>query len=269
MFQSKTGGDEEDDDASYQLEMMRCLREVNVDNNTVGWYQSTYLGSYQTLEMVETFASYQESIKCCVCIAYDPQAAAQGSFGLRAMKLKDKFLKLFREGQISASTLNQEGITARDIFQDLPITITNSSLVSAMFTRLQPDVGDQGDFDRLSFVEPHLLERNLEFMMGSMDDYQSKIYEVSQFHRMSQRHEVQHQQWLQKRKVENAQRMAAGEEPLGDEDPNYSGPLPEPSRLESYLIGNQAAQFGERINVAGGQTLQKLCLMNALYANSS
>lgn len=24
--------------ANYQLEMMRCLREVNVDNNTVGWY---------------------------------------------------------------------------------------------------------------------------------------------------------------------------------------------------------------------------------------
>ena len=23
--------------ANYQLEMMRCLREVNVDNNTVGW----------------------------------------------------------------------------------------------------------------------------------------------------------------------------------------------------------------------------------------
>jgi hypothetical protein len=32
----------------YALEMMRCLREINVDNNTVGWYQSTYLGSYYT-----------------------------------------------------------------------------------------------------------------------------------------------------------------------------------------------------------------------------
>lgn len=35
------GGEEEDeveaDGANYQLEMMRCLREVNVDNNTVGW----------------------------------------------------------------------------------------------------------------------------------------------------------------------------------------------------------------------------------------
>lgn len=37
------GGEEDDeveaDGANYQLEMMRCLREVNVDNNTVGWYE--------------------------------------------------------------------------------------------------------------------------------------------------------------------------------------------------------------------------------------
>jgi translation initiation factor 3 subunit H len=39
MLQARN--DEEDglegDGASYQLDMMRCLREVNVDNNTVGW----------------------------------------------------------------------------------------------------------------------------------------------------------------------------------------------------------------------------------------
>lgn len=29
--------DDESAGASYQLDMMRCLREVNVDNNTVGW----------------------------------------------------------------------------------------------------------------------------------------------------------------------------------------------------------------------------------------
>ena len=40
-FQSRGGEEEEEveaDGANYQLEMMRCLREVNVDNNTVGWY---------------------------------------------------------------------------------------------------------------------------------------------------------------------------------------------------------------------------------------
>lgn len=33
--------DEQDDGtidaSSYQVDMMRCLREVNIDNNTVGW----------------------------------------------------------------------------------------------------------------------------------------------------------------------------------------------------------------------------------------
>jgi translation initiation factor 3 subunit H len=39
VFQTREEDEElEADGANYQLEMMRCLREVNVDNNTVGWY---------------------------------------------------------------------------------------------------------------------------------------------------------------------------------------------------------------------------------------
>ena len=34
------------DGANYQLEMMRCLREVNVDNNTVGWYVKLFSSDY-------------------------------------------------------------------------------------------------------------------------------------------------------------------------------------------------------------------------------
>lgn len=43
--------------------MMRCLREVNVDNNTVGWYQSSMMGNYQTQETIDSFINYQDSIK--------------------------------------------------------------------------------------------------------------------------------------------------------------------------------------------------------------
>ena len=60
MVEEADEGDEpEVSGASYQLDMMRNLREVNVDNNTVGWYQSTYLGSYQTVDFIETFLTYQ------------------------------------------------------------------------------------------------------------------------------------------------------------------------------------------------------------------
>jgi translation initiation factor 3 subunit H len=94
------GGEEDDeveaDGANYQLEMMRCLREVNVDNNTVGWYQSTYMGSFQTVELIETFLNYQENIKRCVCIIYDPLRSSQGVLALKALKLTESFMDLYK-----------------------------------------------------------------------------------------------------------------------------------------------------------------------------
>jgi hypothetical protein len=39
------GGDD------YELDMMKALRKVNVDNNRVGWYQSTFLGSYWSVRL--------------------------------------------------------------------------------------------------------------------------------------------------------------------------------------------------------------------------
>lgn len=89
----------ETDGANYQLDMMRCLREVNVDNNTIGWYQSTIFGSYQTLELIETFHNYAESIKRCVCIIYDPMQSSQGGLSLKAIKLKDNFMEVYKGGK--------------------------------------------------------------------------------------------------------------------------------------------------------------------------
>ena len=60
------GGAEEDGDedgAEYQMHMMQCLREVNVDNNTVGWYQSTYFSSFIDDSCIDTQFNYQVSVR--------------------------------------------------------------------------------------------------------------------------------------------------------------------------------------------------------------
>lgn len=41
-------------------------------------YQSTMMGAFQTMELIETFINYQESIKRCICIIYDPQRTKTG-----------------------------------------------------------------------------------------------------------------------------------------------------------------------------------------------
>jgi hypothetical protein len=49
---------------------MRCLRDVNVDHNTVGWYQSTYLGSFVNPTLVQTQFNYQQDLGQQIVVVY-------------------------------------------------------------------------------------------------------------------------------------------------------------------------------------------------------
>jgi len=72
-------GIEDLDGEEYQMEMMKMLREVNVDNNCVGWYKSIYVGSFCQTPLVETQFSYQENLSDnCVVLLYDPIATGKG-----------------------------------------------------------------------------------------------------------------------------------------------------------------------------------------------
>lgn len=74
---------------------MRCLRDINVDYYTVGWYQSTYLGSFLNKALIETQFNYQTTIKKCVVVVYDPLRTAQGVLSINAYRLTEGFMKLY------------------------------------------------------------------------------------------------------------------------------------------------------------------------------
>ncbi|EEF32586.1 eukaryotic translation initiation factor 3 subunit, putative [Ricinus communis] len=161
----------EADGANYQLEMMRCLREVNVDNNTVGWYQSTLLGSFQTVELIETFMNYQENISRCVCIIYDPSRSEQGVLALKALKLSDAFMELYRNNNFTGEKLRERNLSWVDIFEEIPIKVSNSALISAFMSELETDSPvTQCDYDRLQLSTNPFLERNVEFLVECMDE---------------------------------------------------------------------------------------------------
>ncbi|PNX92556.1 eukaryotic translation initiation factor 3 subunit h-like protein, partial [Trifolium pratense] len=192
----------EADGANYQLEMMRCLREVNVDNNTVGWYQSTLLGSYQTAELIETFMNYQENIRRCVCIIYDPSRADQGVLALKALKLSDSFMELYRSNNFTGEKLRENNLSWVNIFEEIPIKVSNSSLISAFMTELEPETPViQCDYDRLQLSTSSLMERNMEFLIECMDDLSVEQQKLQYHYRSLSRQQAQQQAWLQKRRI--------------------------------------------------------------------
>ena len=54
----------------YQMEMMRHLRHVNVDHLHVGWYQSTYFGSFINKVLLHSQYEYQHTIEESVVLVY-------------------------------------------------------------------------------------------------------------------------------------------------------------------------------------------------------
>ena len=65
---------------SYQLEMMKNLRHVNIDHLHVGWYQSTNFGTYINKALVDSQFNYQFSIDESIVLIYGQSKLADLSF---------------------------------------------------------------------------------------------------------------------------------------------------------------------------------------------
>ncbi|KAF2591093.1 hypothetical protein F2Q70_00039935, partial [Brassica cretica] len=141
------------------------------------------------------------------------------------------------------------------------IKVSNSALVSAFMTELETDAPvSQGDYDRLHSSTTPFLENNMDSNITTGTCLVSK--------RNSKPGSRSEGRGLVDR-TENMARKSAGEEPLPEEDPSNPifKPIPEPSRLESFLITNQVSNFCGQINGVAGQNFSRLYLTKALHDN--
>jgi len=236
--------DEAESGAKYSLEMMRHLREVNVDNNTVGWYTSTYLSSFLSESLIQDQFNYQTTISKCVVVVYDPLKTNQGELSLKAYRLSDAFITLYQNEDFTAASIARAGLSYNTIFEEIPIKISNISLVKAFLAELEDnDFLDRGaEFDRLSDVSSDaFLEKGMRYLIKSIDalDNEQKKFQKFQYYQKNQR-------------------QRRGEE----ED---SRPLPQPpSQLDNLLITGRVNNYCDQINQFVGQGFSKLCMLQGL-----
>lgn len=86
----------------YQNEMIKFLREVNVDANNVGWYTSANMGNFINLQTIENQFFYQKEMnERTVALVHDVSRTSQGSLSLRAFRLSPQFMASYKEGKFT------------------------------------------------------------------------------------------------------------------------------------------------------------------------
>ena len=63
-----------------------CFRQVNVDHQHVGWYQSSQFGNFLSSQLLESQFSYQTSIEESVCLVFDTAKTSQGFLSVKAYR---------------------------------------------------------------------------------------------------------------------------------------------------------------------------------------
>ncbi len=84
---------------TYQNEMIKCLREVNVDANNVGWYTSANMGNFINTSLIENQYHYQKELnERTVALVHDVSRSSQGALSLRAFRLSPAFMAAYKDG---------------------------------------------------------------------------------------------------------------------------------------------------------------------------
>jgi translation initiation factor 3 subunit H len=87
---------------AYQNEMIKYLREVNVDANNVGWYTSANMGNFVNASMIENQYHYQKEVnERTVALVHDVSRSSQGALSLRAFRLSPNFMAAYKEGKFT------------------------------------------------------------------------------------------------------------------------------------------------------------------------
>ena len=87
---------------AYGNEMIKFLREVNVDANNVGWYTGASMGNFVNLNTIENQFFYQnQPNEKTVALIYDVSRSSQGSLNLRAYRLSPQFMTAFKEAKFT------------------------------------------------------------------------------------------------------------------------------------------------------------------------
>lgn len=256
----------------YQLEMMRMLREVNVDNNCVGWYQSMYLGIYSTAALLENQWSYQTDLSPnAVVILYDPMQTAHGNLMIHCYRLTEECLdyktnskntyidpnKIFEEIPVKLTNPGLVRALLADIITDGSTAAATSSLMQSVATGSSLTVNADTTFDRLDLSTNPYLEKHLEFLCSWVDDLASEQQKFQYYTRQLNQGK-RGSEWRNKNK--------SGEAEEGDGEGWASSSAPR--RMESLLISNQIRSYCNQMDKFAGGGLGKLFLAGGLHNNN-
>ncbi|GAB6029931.1 hypothetical protein CHUAL_005627 [Chamberlinius hualienensis] len=262
--------DEDFDEMEYQMEMMRHLRQVNIDHLHVGWYQSTYYGGFLNKALLDSQFSYQSSIEESVVLIYDPLKTSRGFLSIKAYRLSPVAMQMYKDGDFTTDSVKTNKLSFENMFDEIPVVIKTSQLCNALLCELSEMIPEHQGNQYLDLGTATGFVKSMRSLMDSVEELTQETNKVLNHQRQVVKQQQAKQQFLQKRAQENAARLSRGEPPLPEDEVNkLFKPIPPPGRLDSLLLSGQISSYCNQISQFSTQSIGKLFVAEALQPNKA
>jgi len=255
----------------YQSQMLRSLNEVGSVDSVVGFYQSVKLDAFFKHSLVEAQAIHQEKLRHGgIVIVHDTTTTSQGNASFRAFRLTKPFVEAYRRHNFSSASLINQRLTFSKVLEEIPVKIRINPLLNSVMGTLTESHRSPLPYalpseSTTSAVPPTYstlnigsvgLTRNLEQLIEAVDNYKVEESNLAYLSRQIARERLKADQYVTKRREENAARIAQGLAPLPEENISRLFRIPqEPSRLESMLLLGQIDGFAKSLASASSSGL--------------
>jgi len=179
-------GQTADDGEQYQMDMLRRLREVNVDSNTVGWYQTTHLGSFFSDTVIEMQYLYQQQIPSSILLVYDPLQSRIGKPSFKALRLSSEFMVKYAESK-DTNKAALDKFPSGQMFTEIPISIHSPAIVEAFL--IDWAISDPTSTTQIEAldVENQLQEKNVQLLINSLQELAEEQNKMQLYERQAGR----------------------------------------------------------------------------------
>jgi len=259
---------------NYQQQMLKMMKAVNVDANIVGWYQSMFLGTFCSSQLLETQLSHQVELSDnAVVLLYDPVQTANNAKG----EVVCKAFRLTKEFVDQKASGGKNYITPKNVFTEMAVKVKNPGLVRAVLFDLDRsnkvttapknalsngDFGQGGavDFSQLDLSTNPFLEKNLEFLSTWVDDLSAEQSKFQLFARTILKEEgggtitpitFKNNKFGQTQKV------------YVDKEAKWAG-ADAPNRLDALLSNLQINTYCDQVNEFADRSFNKMFIAGSL-----
>lgn len=238
-----SGGDDghPEDGKKYQMDMLKRLREVNCDSNTVGWYQTTHLGSFFVAEVIETQFEFQTEIARSILVVYDSLQSAIGKPAFKALQLTPTFMKAYAESSKAGRAAMAE-FPSKDMFKEIPVVISSPALTEAFLVdwAIADPFSTTSQIGILDMENHAFLDKNVKLLIDSLGGLAEEQNRLIVFERQAAR---------------------KGDPPQKGKD-RFKQMQNPPKQLDTMVLSQQIQEYCKSINTFAGDAVSKLYLIS-------